>query len=528
MEVIQSNFSGGMNLFNQDVILGEGEYGRAFNIRNRKASLQPVRAAVEDTDIADGKKQGIYGFDNYIVAFVGGRAYYKDVVTDGDWTLIAELYLDPTVDYIYTEAVPASTFNFERKLASASQLGGTDANNPVNTTTLIINGTPSCLVVQDGINQPWIIIVTDGVVSTRKAQRYDEWTITVREYVPIMKQMQYTADGILFGIAPDGVTIYRSVSGRPLDFVINVKVDGNKGGDAATTAYSVGSNTINFIGEFGNGLIVGTKKGMILLELNYAKTIFAEPTFRRVGRVSAGIVNHFSFISYLHADGLNDYYFVDFDGMRYLNVIRDANEGRNTSFSLRVGRLPYQTTTAAVVFDDYSLFSLGTEEGNVIGVFDNTRKQWVCFDDIGDDDAIKMFAVADQTSSPKLYCITDGKLYQLYAGESYLTASVNFKASVAGRDNLKLQNANIVLTDAIANSNATVTAVVDGNEVKALIKQTTSDNVDNLYYNFQNLAKQGWKCSLKVEWSDASELVFVGSEYNLVNPQSPYRNQANY
>jgi hypothetical protein len=212
--------------------------------------------------------------------------------------------------------------------------------------------------------------------------------------------------------------------------------------------------------------------------------------------------------------------------MRYLNTIRDANEGRNSAFTLRIGRLPTQGTNAAVVFDDYSLFSVSTEHGNMIAVFDNTRQQWVCFDDIGDDNPILQFAVADQSENPVLYAITENKLYRLYAAEHYLQSTVTLRTNIAGRTNLILTNATVVLVGAALERETTVTEIVDGVEARALVHTTSSDNIDNLYYNFQNLSKQGWKVGLKIAWSDASELVLVGASFNLINPQTPYRNQA--
>jgi hypothetical protein len=109
----------------------------------------------------------------------------------------------PTVDRVYAQAVPASTFNYQRKLNDATKIEGNTANQVVSTQNIQINGTAAGLVVQDGVNQGWIILPD---ATARRLQRYSQWTTTNREYVPIMKQMAYI-NGILFGVAPDGSTL---------------------------------------------------------------------------------------------------------------------------------------------------------------------------------------------------------------------------------------------------------------------------------------------------------------------------------
>ena len=89
-------------------------------------------------------------------------------------------------------------------------------------------------MVQDGINQPWLIQLNEliNILTARKLNTYNQWSnvssgANSREYVPIGKQMMYL-NSILFIVAPNGRSIYRSVSGRPLDFMVNIDVDGKK------------------------------------------------------------------------------------------------------------------------------------------------------------------------------------------------------------------------------------------------------------------------------------------------------------
>jgi hypothetical protein len=148
-EFRQEDFSGGMNLFDHDAVLPANQYGLAYNVRNRNVGLSGVRAAQIDTYIAPGKKQGIYAFEQYIVAFVNGSAYYKNILTDGLWTKITGFVMNPQADYVYAEAVPASGNNFERKLNSATQIEGNSGTSAVSTTLVTISGTPACLICGD-------------------------------------------------------------------------------------------------------------------------------------------------------------------------------------------------------------------------------------------------------------------------------------------------------------------------------------------------------------------------------------------
>src|SRR4051812_48952589 len=184
---LQSDFSGGMNLFEEDEAIGEKEYTLAYNVRNRNGSLAPVKSPIEDTAAPQGKKQGVYAFDVYVLIFVNGQAYYKNTVTDSDWTKIVPLTVDTLVDYIYAEAVPASVLNFHRKLTQAGQAQGTQLDPKMTIDGGIkVNDTPAGLVIQDGVNQGWIIF-PDG--TTEMLNTYEQWTLDDRSYVPIGKQM---------------------------------------------------------------------------------------------------------------------------------------------------------------------------------------------------------------------------------------------------------------------------------------------------------------------------------------------------
>src|ERR1044071_7680228 len=103
-------------------------------------------------------------------------------------------------------------------------------------------------------------------------------------------------NGILFIVSPDRKRLYRSVSGRPLDFVVNVTQSGDKGGNAETVSYAVSQEDITCLTPLNSGeLFVGTIDGCFPLQLNYDSTIFQEPTFINKDGLSAGVINQWSF-----------------------------------------------------------------------------------------------------------------------------------------------------------------------------------------------------------------------------------------
>lgn len=529
--MIQFDFTGGMNILDTDIIIGANEYGVSYNIRNRTSGLESILAPEEDTNSPTGPKQGLYGFDVYLILFNNGQAFYKNVVTDSSWVQIADLTVDPSVEYIYTQAVPASRNNNQRALIDPEQIEGDASNKVVATSPIIINGSLAGLVVQDGSYQGWFINA-DG--TARKLQTYEEWTKDAREYVPIMKQMAYI-NGILFGVDKTGKILYRSVSGRPLDFVVNVTVTSDKGGDAATTSYAVGFEDITCLQPLASGeLLVGTAKNLHPVEFDYTNTIFAEPKFLNRKTFSSGIVNQFSFISYLRQDGSGyvDYYFVDFDGLRSFNFASNSsNEGRNSNFSktIKLVLSPKQSVTAAIVFDDYSFFSISTtlDNENLIAVYDNIRQQWVCFDDYGIG-TIKMFAVADQSDNPTLYAITASKVYRLFSSSERLTASVKFRAETSGSisKQIKLSNFYAALTNGTQDGTTIAKQYVDGSFHKSLSHEVSGQPSEPLRFNFQGLAAIGFKVQCEFQWSTDATLVGIETELAGQTNKTPVNQQA--
>lgn len=420
---LQDSFKGGMNLFDELHDIADNEYGLATNIRNRNGGVEIIRKPLLLDKAPPGKKQGLYGFDNYLVAFIAGRAYYKLSETDS-WIRIEGFLMSHTAERIYAQVVPASTINFNRKLVAATDVSGNGTESGVNV-ALIVEGTVAGLVCQDGVTQP-IIILPDG--TCRSTQTYADWTTTLREYVPIGKQMAFL-NGILFVLSPDGKQILRSVSGRPLDFVVNITTTGAKGGDAYTTSYAVSYDTSTCLVALNTGqLLVGTDKISYVVSLDYQRLIFGEPTFNNIP-VSVGVVNQFSVVEMLDPNNNNsgDYIIVDTNGIRSLNAVKATrNEGEQSIFTSKISSLfkhikQLDEFVSAAIFDNYAFISVKTIYGFNVLVYDLALNCWVGLDTVTGVGVKQFAAISLSDEEKKIYVITsDDEIYQLFAEESDL------------------------------------------------------------------------------------------------------------
>jgi len=564
-----------MNLSVDDTRLGENEYKFAKNVRNRFGTLEGVKNAKDiSSDIgaftSNPPIQAIYSVGEYVfVFFNGGCKYRKPNNPDTTWST---LYSSGTMDRsaeIFVQAVPASTQNFLRK---ETQVAGASLELDTATT---VQKTVSAVVVQDGINTPRIIEIANNVAEDRTAKTYAQWsdgTRTSREYIPVGKQMAFF-NNKLFVVSKDGTEIYHSVSGRPLDFVVPIDTSGNKInadetiGGAPATAYTVGYNEITALKTLNSdGLLVSTKGGSYAVALDYAFTVFGEPSFTKQFLFTANTINQKSFIELL-----GDFAFIDPEGLRSFNAVQQSkNEARNSVFSLKVARLfkdVVQTPNkcAAIAFDDYALFACNTIYGHGILVFDILTQQFVSFDQFTDDSnsnigAVIEFAKVETNNRRELFAITHGtttssgdpayKCVKLYEGTNFSKAYLETRAFCTFDTRVeqkprelrllynKIQLASAVTAIQRVNDEVTPDSSA-GSQTKSVSAQATPvkfpvklpvnwsgpKRIQNLLYNFQS-GQQGWKISYALQWTNGVTLSNIQIDTQDITPMNPMLSQA--
>ena len=437
----QKSFIGGMNLIAEDMRIKPNEYRVGYNLRNRFDVLQAVKSSVEDMACPAGIKQEMVTFGNYVILFVAGRAYYRLYSATG-WRQIAGFQMSDTAARFWTCPIPVATTNYLRYAGESTidSVSVADASQPVKLGAYsgTFNGDVSGLLVQDNLNQPMFLYVnpSTGLPVARTTQKYTQWTITDgagrdrREYVPVGNSMAWV-DGVLYIVSQDFNYIYRSVSGRPLDFVVNIDKDGEKGGDATTTSYSVGIGGIQCIRAMSNdALFVAAGNSNFSVSKNLAQNapkVFGEFTFIRTFLFNATCLSDRSIF-----DSLGDTRFVSLSGVRSFNaILQQQNEGRNSPFSLGIqsvletdnySLVQSQQYSAGILFNEYELYAIQTVMCPVIAVYDTLNKCWSSFD-VSQTGGKRIKQLAKiELSIQRLFAITeDDRLFTLYSSDDYDT-----------------------------------------------------------------------------------------------------------
>ena len=440
----QTSFGGGMNLLLPDTQVPADSYVQLINGRQRLGFIEPnYKHRLVDAPI--GKKQGIVSIGKVLLLFVAGKAYYQK---DGNvgWVQVPNFLMDTLVSRYYTQAVPASIMNFVRK-STAEGFGAP----VVISSDFSVSGTPSALVVQDTINQPWLIFFdpVNEILTARVSKNYSQWsnvsvTADDREYIPVGRQMMFINQS-LYVVSRDNKSVYRSVTGRPMDFVIAVDRNGNK----LANELQGGATALSFAFDFDNitclqsvnvpdSFVYATAKTVRIVTLDYTFRLFNEPTFSQSAIIDAGAVNQDSFVEIL-----GDYAFTDNDGIKSFNAVQQLNvEGRNSIFSLQLTAILKnikQRSPSCVSFNNFALFYVKTTLGNLIAVYDTLRQSWVSLD-LTEVDQIKQFCVLETTIESKLYCITDrDELFQLYDKTQTRECAYLFTRAIAN-ENFSIQH----------------------------------------------------------------------------------------
>lgn len=438
MVVTKTSWLGGINQLSDISKLKEDEYWILINARVRKNVVEAVNLPLDvSNNLSEvGNIQDISAAGSLLVAFAGGKAFYK--TTNGTWLLIPAFTMGSTQARVYTALVPASTVNFTRSVTSSTgdlMLGGA------------VGGSPSALVVMDGVVQPWVIF-SNG--DARVIGTYGNWTPIVPEYVPVANYPMFY-NGVLYAVMLEGVginrrrnQIVRSVTGAPLNFVVAVTPAGDKTstdeavGGALAMATNVDYNDVTCLAPLNandGGFFVGTQHSSFIVYPDYNNLIYAEPTFRNQSITSIGPLNPDSVV-----DVLGDVAFVHDTGIRSFNGITQFRfEGRNAPFSGPINSLIdgiTQTSAATGTHDNYALFAVTTIYGNGILWFDMLLQKFVSLDIYPGVGTILKFASTLDNGTRYTYFMTATGVYRLFGSEEKATVTL-YGAEVVPEDDSK-------------------------------------------------------------------------------------------
>ena len=400
MTFTRNSFVGGINATYERTKTEGTAYPVGFNCRVRKNVVQgafkPVRIQTPS-----GLQQAIFSLDDALLDVIAGAVYKIDPDT-GNSNALSPQILSATAPVVYHQNVPAPTSFF-----MVDSNGSLSFNSKVSTQ-------PECVVLQDGATQPSLVTPALGV---RLTKTYAEWSFQQPEYVPIGKQMCHNGN-VLYIAAADGRTIYRSVSGRPLDFVLAIDdATGEKRGDATTTSTAVATSKLTaLIAAQTGGFLAFTYSGAYGVSLDYnVLDDFGEPAMNPNQLFPVGAVGQYAFSS---ANGQT--LFVTSSGIvSFDQVAQSLKESNNSSLGAPITDYlirPIESVACASA-DDYVFFAVSTIFGDGILVYDTQINTFVSIDLVG---KIKEFAILRGSGVDRLFYITTSdELYEmpLYEGE---------------------------------------------------------------------------------------------------------------
>lgn len=489
------SFRGGLRTDVDPAELAEDQLMYLENGRVRDGSIAAIRAPLEiDEGLPNGHRQGLYTVGNLLLAFVDGRAFFKNLVTDNNPFLAIENFqLSATADRIYICAVPTSTINYKRATTDND-----NATAPLDLVTTV-PPSPAAIVCQDGVTQPLLII---NQFTFRSISTIDTWDPeNNREYVPIGLDMIYYS-GKLYIVSVDRKEIYQSVTGRPLDFVIAVKEDGNRlddlpenGIEASRLSHAVDYETITSIAvvsgneyirsriedTFTDFFIVYATDKTYAVAVDTTSTIYGEPRFRNKFLFPTNALSQFA-----QVDLLGDTAFVDLTGLKSFNSILSLdNEGVNSEFS-RLFTKYFNGITQDVVacgaFDNYALFAVKTVFGYKIIIFDVLSKKFVSVDDWGLDSPVFAFAQTKINNVRRLFFMTDdAKVYEAFADDAVLPRMFTTKEFIGEGliVGLKPTLAKVLIQNPRTTGTITATSIVD-----RLNGRPATEDIDAVNDNF--------------------------------------------
>ena len=546
-----SDFSAGMNRLMDATKIGAGEYPILVNGRTRFNSIRPIRKALEITGLPPGKIQGLYAAVDWMIVFVDGLAFYRNYAIAGSLFIqVNGFKLDSNVEIIYAELVPQSLAGGIRKAVDV------DAMKGVTLTGLVAgNASPTSIVCQDGINQPQLISSAGFV---RTLQNIDQWiSPNQREYVPVGKQMMYYS-GVLYIVSPDGSMIYRSVTGRPLDFVIAIDTNGDKLADDGSTADKLAITVdyapitaIRALSTFDGSFFVSTSRQSYQIAPitdGSVSSIYGEPQFRHMPLFPTGALNQFSVVDLLGDTGI-----IDYAGVRTFNAVMQLrNAGKNSPFSAKVqalftkhdNEIIVQTQTCCVEFDNYAYFALNTVYGPALVIYDCVNQCWSGLDIYAGVGTITFMAVVQTVLTRKLLFVAkSGDSYKIYEafGDSenfeQCGAYIGEFCSGDSRSELKPDRLRLVFSDVFEDGVVyaqTFTDRVPGTKFSEVVQNKNAIPVYPIALPFgdtpQDTEKNasfdlgresiGWKHGFMITWDFNATLSRVGFEAKAITQQN--------
>lgn len=405
----QFSFVGGLDTQLDAAKLPVDRYSLLLNGRISRNTIKPIRDNLR-MDAPSGTFQGLYAVGDLLILLSSGILYYRNVVTGTPWqSPMTWISMSTTAPVIDATLVPLSYNQF-------TYSGTPDNLLPAFNASMV--KTPKGLLLTDGINQPRIVFPD---ASWRVLGTYASWTVNNPEYVPIGSKPVLSGSK-LYMVAPNGIDIYHSVTGRPLDFVVNRDVTGNKGGDADSISKTIDFNPITSLvpGQDG-GLVVCTLYSTYAVSLDYDNTLFAEPKLVDSFAFPTGAVS-----SRAWADISGDIAFISQAGIQAFNYTAQVKrESNNYPLGARIASLLVlpQTQATATNFQQYALFAVNTIYGYGILVYDTTLQAFVSLD-LGCGQ-VTFFATVKSNGVERLFFInSSNELYEAYASSSFSTCGV--------------------------------------------------------------------------------------------------------
>lgn len=530
----QQDFRGGLNAEFNRLLQEPSTYPLLVNGRSRAGTISPVRGHLRDTGVPSGNYQDLVVAGNYLIVFISGIPYYRDLSNDSaTWNILtdwADNPMDATAE-IHSQLLPVSANTFKRVAAST-------ADNPADGISNIflpqIAQTPQALEVSNGIDQPRLIFQNG---SWRLAKTFAEWSVEVPEYIPL-HTISTLLGNKMIALGQDGRKMLQSVTGRPIDFMVNITADGSAGGDADTLCIVADYNTITGLKPSADGGYIATT-----LFATYqvgqdplGRTQFGEAVLGPPRLIfPVGCVNHYSF-----ADIIGDMAFISQTGIQSFNTVSQTQtENRSNPFSATIANYlaEIQTETCAINFGDYALFSIDTIFGRAVAVYDTIRRAFISFD-LGFG-VVKRFAVFRQAGRFRLFFINaSNELYEAYASPNYAICRIllgDFSVQdVAGQHNISRVFS--YFTDIRESTEVGISLYSDNVLVDRTVKQLTPsalvppapgtipflDKKETAPIVFDAKTKRtGYKSSLLIEWRGNAQLVGITAEGSTQSTRSP-------